>query len=223
MHNKCNAPESSRNHQTPNPSPWKCCLLRNRSLMPKGWGLLLTCCSLSGCIFPVCPGRQVRGCLRRAKWHRGVTSLSGIPDTLGKSMERLKPKTSELWGKKHSKGAHWLQRRERTEKGQRGICVLMGAGKDVGVIRACTSGPRQQVLSRQAAGPGGSLNWSHQHPQCRNAPQPLRLVGLGGSLLCVPSDGGGVSKAQAVGMRLHSGQGWPCVWLFNLKDHEGIL
>lgn len=139
-------------------------------------------------------------------------------------MKRPKPNTSELLEKKHSKDPHWLQGRGRKEKGERGVCVPVGAGKDVGVIRACTSSPRQPVLSRQAASPGHSLNWSRQHPQCRNAPQPLRLLGLeGGSPLCVPSDGGGVSKAQAAGMRLHSGQGWPCVWPFNLKDHEGIL
>ena len=40
MHNKWNVFESSRNHSSSSPDPWKSCLPWNQSWFQKGWGLL---------------------------------------------------------------------------------------------------------------------------------------------------------------------------------------
>lgn len=116
-------------------------------------------------------------------------------------MKRPKPNTSELLEKKHSKDPHWLQGRGRKEKGERGVCVPVGAGKDVGVIRACTSSPRQPVLSRQTASPLQTGSRSRAQPELvppaspvqerPSAPEALR-VGRREPTLCALGWGWGV-------------------------------
>ena len=84
MHNKCNVLESSPNHP-PTPGPWKNCLPRNRSLVPKRLGTAV----VKGLEFrvPQSDGLSTGRCIPKA-----AANSPTHPGSLGASFPSPKPR-----------------------------------------------------------------------------------------------------------------------------------